>query len=235
MQIALITGASQGLGLEIAREYARRGLGLILTARRRKPLEDAARELSSVTQVVAMPGDVADPAHAQRLVEAGLERFGRIDALINNASELGPSPMPALDELRTQDFERILQVNLVAPLELIQLVLPAMRLRGEGLIVNVTSDAAVQAYPTWGGYGASKAALEHLSRVLAAELEGTGVRVYVVDPGDMDTAMHHAAEPGVDLSHLPTPDVVAPAFVRLLEESAPSGRFEAQKLLTVPV
>ena len=109
-----------------------------------------------------------------------------------------------------------------------------MRARGDGLIVNVTSDAGVQAYPTWGGYGASKAALEHLSRVLAAELEGSGVRVYVVDPGDMDTAMHRAAEPGVDLSHLPTPDRVAPAFVHLLDETAPSGRFEAQRLVAVP-
>jgi NAD(P)-dependent dehydrogenase (short-subunit alcohol dehydrogenase family) len=109
-----------------------------------------------------------------------------------------------------------------------------MRSRRDGLIVNVTSDAAVQAYPTWGGYGASKAGLEHLSRVLAAELEGSGVRVYVVDPGDMDTAMHRAAEPGVDLSHLPTPDVVAPAFGRLLEETTAFGRFEAPKLLGVP-
>jgi NAD(P)-dependent dehydrogenase (short-subunit alcohol dehydrogenase family) len=106
-----------------------------------------------------------------------------------------------------------------------------MRARSSGLIVNVTSDAGVQAYPTWGGYGASKAGLEHLSRVLAAELEGSGVRVFVVDPGDMDTAMHRAAEPGVDLSHLPTPDVVAPAFVQLLDEKTPFGRFEAQRLV----
>jgi NAD(P)-dependent dehydrogenase (short-subunit alcohol dehydrogenase family) len=230
MPIALITGASQGLGLEIAREYARRGLGLILTARRGELLADAARELSEVTQVLAIAGDVADPRHAEDIVKAGLERFGRIDVLINNASELGPSPMVNLDELTTDAFQRILQVNLVAPLELIQLVLPGMRSRREGLIVNVTSDAAVNAYPTWGGYGASKAGLEHLSRVLAAELEGSGVRVYVVDPGDMDTAMHRAAEPGVNLSHLPTPDLVAPAFARLLHETAAFGRFEAQSV-----
>ena len=118
---------------------------------------------------------------------------------------------------------------------MIQLVLPGMRARGEGLIVNVSSDAAVQAYSTWGGYGASKAALEHLSRVLAAEVEGSGVRVYIVDPGDMDTAMHRAAEPGVDLSHLPTPDLVAPAFVRLLEDNRAFGRFEAQQLLAAAV
>jgi short-subunit dehydrogenase len=121
----------------------------------------------------------------------------------------------------------------VGPLKLTQLVLPGMRARGTGLIINVTSDAGVQAYPTWGGYGASKAALEHLSRVLAAELDGSGIRVFVLDPGDMDTAMHRAAEPGVDLSHLPTPDRVAPAFLRLLDEAGPYGRFEAQQLAVV--
>jgi short-subunit dehydrogenase len=230
-RVALITGASQGLGLEIARLYARRGIGLILTARHSEPLERAARELSGSTDVVALPGDVADRRHAERLVDAGLERFGRVDVLINNASELGPSPMPELVDLDLQDFEGILRVNVVAPLHLIQLVLPGMRSAGAGLIVNVTSDAGVQAYPSWGGYGTSKAALEHLSRILAAELEGTGVRVYVVDPGDMDTAMHRAAEPGVDLSHLPTPDRVAPAFVALLDEPAAFGRFEAQRLV----
>ncbi len=174
---------------------------------------------------------MADARHAERLVEAGLQRFGRIDVLINNASELGPSPMPELQELSADDFEAILQVNVIAPLRLSQLVLPGMRAAGSGLIVNVTSDAAVQPYPGWGGYGASKAALEHLSRIQAAELEGSGVRVYVVDPGDMNTAMHAAAEPGVDLSHLPDPELVAPAFVRLLEASVPSGRFEAQRLV----
>jgi NAD(P)-dependent dehydrogenase (short-subunit alcohol dehydrogenase family) len=230
-RVALITGASQGLGLHIAREYARRGLRLVLTARGSKPLERVARELSLITDVVAVPGDVADEAQTERLVSSGLSRLGRIDVLINNASELGPSPMPALEQLTSETFQRILSVNVVAPLKLAQLVLPGMRQRRDGLIVNVTSDAGVQAYPTWGGYGASKAALEHLSRVLAAELEDSGVRIYVVDPGDMDTAMHRAAEPGVDLSHLPTPDVVAPAFVRLLDETAPFGRFEAQKLL----
>src|SRR5947209_1612829 len=232
-QIALITGASRGLGLEVARLYARRGIRLIVTAREAAPLQRAADEFSLLTDVVAIAGDVADPEHARRLVAAGLERFGRIDVLINNASELGPSPMPPLERLPLQAFEDVLRVNVVAPLKLTQLVLPGMRTRGTGLIVNVTSDAGVQAYPTWGGYGASKAALEHLSRVLAAELEDTGIRVFVVDPGDMDTAMHRAAEPGVDLSHLPTPDSVAPAFVRLLDEEAAFGRFEAQRLVGV--
>jgi short-subunit dehydrogenase len=231
MKVALITGSSQGLGLDIARVYAERGLALILTARHAEPLERAARELSRKTAVLAISGDIADAGHLNTLVTTALDRFGRIDVLINNASELGPSPMPELRALQSRDFERILRVNVVAPLELIQRVLPGMRARGDGLIVNVSSDAGVQAYPTWGGYGASKAALEHLSRVLAAELEGSGVRVFVVDPGDMDTAMHRAAEPGVDLSNLPTPDRVAPAFVRLLEETDAFGRFEAQQLV----
>ena len=233
-QVALITGASRGLGLEIARLYAQRGMRLVVTARDAARLQRGADELQRATDVVAIAGDVANREHATRLVAAGIERFGRIDVLINNASELGPSPMPALEQLPLQAFEDVLRVNVVAPLSLTQLVLPGMRARGSGLIVNITSDAGVQAYPTWGGYGASKAALEHLSRVLAAELEGSGVRVFVVDPGDMDTAMHRAAEPGVDLSHLPGPAVVAPAFVQLLDEGAPFGRFEAKRLVAVP-
>ena len=233
-QVALITGASRGLGLEIARLYALRGLRLVLTARGAGPLRRAADELGRATEVVAVAGDVADPEHATRLVAAALERFGRIDILINNASELGPSPMPELERLPIDAFEQVLRVNVAAPLRLTQLVLPGMRARGSGLIVNVTSDAGVQAYATWGGYGASKAALEQLSRVLAAELEGSGVRVVVVDPGDMDTAMHRAAEPGVDLSHLPGPAAVAPAFVQLLDQDAPFARVEAQRLVALP-
>jgi len=229
--VALVTGASRGLGLAIARAYAQRGLHLILTARRQHDLNHVVDELRSTTEVVAIAGDVADARHAERLIEAGLQRFGRIDVLINNASELGPSPMPELQELSADDFEAILQVNLIAPLRLMQLALPSMRARKSGLIVNVTSDAAVQPYPGWGGYGASKAALEHLPRMQPGELEGSGVRVCVVAPGDMNTAMHAAAEPGVDLSHLPDPELVAPAFVRLLDESAPSGRFEAKRLV----
>jgi NAD(P)-dependent dehydrogenase (short-subunit alcohol dehydrogenase family) len=234
-RVALISGSSQGLGLHVARLYAERDIDLILTARHAEPLEAARRELSQRTRVIALAGDVADPAHLTRLVSTGFDAFGRIDILINNASELGPSPMPELSQLDPSSFARILDVNLVAPLRLIQHVMPTMRARGEGLIVNVTSDAGVEAYPTWGGYGASKAGLEHLSRVLASELEGTAIRVYIVDPGDMDTAMHRAAEPGEDLSHLPTPDRVAPAFVQLLNEPAAFGRFEAQHMLHTPV
>jgi NAD(P)-dependent dehydrogenase (short-subunit alcohol dehydrogenase family) len=231
-RVVLITGASQGLGRELARLLAQRGDRLVLTARGTGALAAIADELSAATQVVALAGVVADRAHAERLVAAALERFGRVDVLVNNASALGPSPMPTLADYPLDAFVDVLRTNVVAPLHLIQLVLPGMRARGTGLVVNVTSDAGVQVYPTWGGYGTSKAALEHLSRVLAAELEGSGVRVYVVDPGDMNTQMHRDAEPGVDLSHLPGPAVVAPAIVDLLEhETAPFGRYEAQALL----
>jgi NAD(P)-dependent dehydrogenase (short-subunit alcohol dehydrogenase family) len=228
-QVVLITGASRGLGREIARLLAERGAGLILTARGAPALQAVAAELAPLTDLLALAGDVADRNHAARLVRLGLERFGRIDVLLNNASALGPSPMPTLEAYPLDDLAEVFRVNTLAPLHLIQQVLPQMRARGDGLIVNVTSDAAVQAYPTWGGYGASKAALEQLSRVLAAELDGTGIRVYSVDPGDMNTDLHRQAEPGVDLSHLPSPAVVAPAFVRLIVQQAePSGRFEAQ-------
>jgi short-subunit dehydrogenase len=233
--VALVTGASRGLGLEVARAYAQRGLRLILTARGADELRAVEKELRGRTEVAALAGDVADKNHVAHLFARGLQQFGQIDVLINNASELGPSPMPPLADLELDSLRTILDVNVVAPLGLIQKVLPGMLERKRGLIVNVTSDAGVQAYPTWGGYGASKAALEHLSRVLAAEIDGSGVRVYVVDPGDMNTAMHQAAEPGVDLSHLPGPEVVAPAFIQLLDKPAPFGRFEAQRLVAASV
>jgi NAD(P)-dependent dehydrogenase (short-subunit alcohol dehydrogenase family) len=227
-RVALITGASKGLGREIARGYARTGLRLVVTARRSAPLREAADELRTLTDVLALAGDVADAAHVERLVRLADARYGHVDVLVNNASELGPDGLLGLDKLPTEQFETILRTNVVAPLRLIQLVLPGMRARGSGLIVNVSSDAAVEGYPTWGGYGGSKAALEQVSRVLAAELEGSGVRVAVVDPGDMNTEMHRAAEPGTDLSHLPGPEVAAPAFVRLLD-GIPPFRVRAQE------
>jgi NAD(P)-dependent dehydrogenase (short-subunit alcohol dehydrogenase family) len=232
--VALITGASRGLGRAVAHAYARRGLRLALTARGAADLDAVADELRATTRVVALAGDVADPAHCQRLVDLAASELGPVDVLLNNASTLGPSPMPELADYPLAALDEVFHVNVVGPLRLAQLVLPRMRARGAGLIVNVTSDAAVQGYPTWGGYGLSKAALEQASRVLAAELEGSGVRVYVVDPGDMNTQMHRDAEPGVDLSHLPDPETIAPAFVRLLDEPAPAGRFEAAALLAAP-
>lgn len=227
--VALVTGTSLGLGFEVAKLFAARGAKLVIAARRADLLSAATKELERMTEVIAMTEDVSE--NAEGIVEAGLKRFGRIDVLVNNASELGPSPMPAMEDYPWQALERVLRVNVLAPLHLMQLVLPGMKRRSEGVIINVTSDAGVEAYPGWGGYGASKAALEHMSRTFAVELEGSGVRIYVVDPGDMNTEMHRLAEPGVDLSGLPGPDASAPAFVWLVEEaSEPFARVSAMEI-----
>ncbi|HMC21286.1 MAG TPA: SDR family oxidoreductase [Thermoanaerobaculia bacterium] len=214
--VICITGASKGLGLALARLFARRGNPLIINARGEE-LHDVERELAGETEVVAVRGDVSEIA--EEIAAAGLARFGRVDILINNASELGPSPMPLLTEHAWQSLERIFRINVIAPIHLIQLLRPAT-------IVNITSDAAVNAYPHWGGYGASKAALEHASRILAKELEGSA-RVLIVDPGDMNTEMHRLAEPGVDLSSLPSPEAVAPKILeRIYEVGEHSPRFQ---------
>lgn len=226
---ALVTGASRGLGYELSALLAKRGVNLVVAARGEIALRAAAADFSRDGLVLAVPADVSEDA--EDIGRAGLERFGSIDILVNNASELGPSPMPPLASLPWQSLDRILKVNVTAALHLTQLVLPSMIRAGAGTLVNVSSDAGVNAYPGWGGYGASKAALEHLSRTLTAELEESGVRVIVVDPGDMNTQMHRDAEPGVDLSHLARPESVAAAIMALIEDdSIRSGRFEAQKL-----
>lgn len=204
--VILITGASKGLGLALAREFARRGQPLIINARGEEALRAAQKELSARTSVLAIPGDVSEVA--EEIAAKSTARFGRVDVLINNASELGPSPMPLLTEHSWQSLERIFRVNVIAPLHLIQLLRPST-------VVNISSDAAVNAYPHWGGYGSSKAALAHASQILAKE--NPDMRVLVIDPGDMNTEMHALAEPGVDLSHLPAPDDVAP---RIVEEVA---------------
>ncbi len=223
MKTALITGASQGLGRAIARLLHSRGYRLVLNARRAEPLQELAWELGAI----AVPGDVSE------IAEELVARAGRVDVLVNNASELGPLPMPRLADYPWDALLRVLKVNAVAPLHLTQLVLPQMRARGDGVIINISSDAAVNAYPGWGGYGASKAAVEHLSRTLAAELEGSGVRLLVVDPGDMNTEMHRLAVPGVDLSELANPEDVAPAIVSLLDGAEPFARVEAQIVVAV--
>jgi short-subunit dehydrogenase len=232
---ALITGASQGLGLELARLLARRNVNLVLNARRAEPLAEAARELARYTQVEAVAGDVSEIA--EDLAARAQARFGAVDILVNNASELGPLPMPRLEDYAWDALLRVLRVNAVAPLHLTQLLLPRMKAHGAGVIVNISSDAGVNAYPGWGGYGASKAALEHLSRTLAAELEGTGVRLVVVDPGDMNTEMHRNVANGADLSALPTPDLVAPAIIELIDAAfdaaPPFVRVEAQRMLVL--
>jgi NAD(P)-dependent dehydrogenase (short-subunit alcohol dehydrogenase family) len=226
---ALVTGASRGLGYELSVLLAKRGVNLVVAARDDAALRAAANDFSRDVDVIAVAADISENAEA--VVSAGLDRFGRIDLLVNNASELGPSPMPPLALLPWQALERILRVNVTAALHLTQLVLPSMIRAGAGTLVNISSDAGVNAYPGWGGYGASKAALEHLSRTLTAELEVSGIRVMVVDPGDMNTQMHRDAEPGVDLSHLAHPRTVAAAILSLIEDdSILSGRFEAQNL-----
>lgn len=231
-QVVLITGASQGLGAELARGYAREGAALVLTARTAESLDAIQRELKAFSKIVAIAGDVADDEHVHALIDTALERFGRIDILINNASTLGASPMPALERLGPNTFRNIMEVNVRAPLHLAQHILPGMRVRAFGTIVNITSDAAVVAYAGWGGYGASKAALEHLSRVLAEEIAQSGVRVLLVDPGNMNTQMHRDAEPGVDLSDLPHPKDVAPAIIAaIMGARNPFERVEAQAIV----
>ena len=222
-RVAIITGASQGLGLALARELARRDWRLVIDARGRDDLERAAAELSALTDVQALSGDVADEAHRRALIEAAGEH---VDLLVNNASVLGPSPQPALADYPLAELEHVFQVNVVAPLALVQLALP--RLTG-GCVINVTSDAAVEAYPGWGGYGSSKAALEQVTAVLGAE--HPELRIYAVDPGDMRTRMHHEAFPGEDISDRPPPEESVPGLLALVEGSLPSGRYRAQELV----
>jgi NAD(P)-dependent dehydrogenase (short-subunit alcohol dehydrogenase family) len=224
MTTALITGGSRGLGLAVARELVARDWRVVIDGRDRRALASAADAVGG--DVVTIPGDVADASHRAELVEA-IDRFGSLDLLVNNASALGPSPLPRLDRHPLGEFERVLRVNVVAPLALIQLLLP--KLTRDGTIVNVTSDAAVEAYEGWGGYGSSKAALDQITRVLAAEQKS--IRVYGFDPGDMRTAMQQDAFPGEDISDRPKPETVVPALMRLISGGAPSGRYRAADLL----
>jgi NAD(P)-dependent dehydrogenase (short-subunit alcohol dehydrogenase family) len=223
MPIAIITGASRGLGLELARALAQRDWALIIDARGTAELERVARELGSITEVVAIPGDVADDWHRGALVEAAGDE---IDLLVNNASVLGPSPQPALARFPLDELERVYRVNVLAPVALAQLAVP--RLPDGGCIINVTSDAAVEPYEGWGGYGSSKAALEQVSAILAAEQPA--LRVYAVDPGDMRTRMHQEAFPGEDISDRPPPEDSVPGLLALIEGRLPSGRYKAKDL-----
>ena len=226
---ALVTGASRGLGLALARSLAADGWHLVVDARGRAALADAAAELRRQTTVVALPGDVADPAHRAALVAAG-RGLGGLDLLVHNAGDLGPSPLPPVADLPLDAFRRVLEVNVVGPLALTQLALTI--LRPGARIVAVTSDAAVQAYEGWGGYGASKAALEQLFAVLAAERPD--LRVHRVDPGDMNTQMHQEAFPGEDVSDRPPPEDSVPGLRALIDGDAPSGRHAAHGLVAAP-
>jgi len=217
MPTAIITGASRGLGLALARALDADGYRLVIDARRAADLERAARDLGDV---VALAGDVTDPAHRAALVDAA---GARVDVLVNNASTLGPSPQPPLLDYPLDGLERVYRVNVLAPLALAQLALP--RMPDGACLINVTSDAAVEAYPGWGGYGSSKAALERLSAVLAAE--HPRLRVHAVDPGDMRTRMHEEAFPGEDISDRPEPERSVPGLLGLVHDERPSGRWRA--------
>jgi NAD(P)-dependent dehydrogenase (short-subunit alcohol dehydrogenase family) len=223
MRTAIVTGASRGLGLALARALAERGWRLAIDARGGDALEAAREELAGLTDVVAVTGDVGDDAHRYELVAAAGDP---IDVVVNNASLLGPSPLPQVADLAPAALEDILRANVVGPLGVIQLALPHMREGGR--IVNVTSDAAVEPYEGWGGYGSSKAALEHLTRILAAERPD--LRVYSVDPGDMRTRMHQDAFPGEDISDRPPPEASVPGLLALIEGELPSGRYAARQL-----
>ena len=222
---ALITGASRGLGRALATALGDRGWHLVVDARDAGRLGAAVAALAHPERVTAVPGDIADHRHRAALAQA----VGpRLDLLVNNASELGPSPLPQLADLRADDLLRVLGVNVVAPLALVQAVLPALRTAG-GTVVNISSDAAVEAYAGWGGYGASKAALDQLTAVLA--VENPDLRVYAVDPGDMATDMHQAAFPDEDISDRPAPETVVPALLALLDGDLPSGRYTAAEMV----
>ncbi|UGS33726.1 SDR family NAD(P)-dependent oxidoreductase [Capillimicrobium parvum] len=221
MSTAIITGASRGLGLALARALAGPDRRLIIDARGAAELERAARELGRQGDVVALAGDVADPAHRRALVAAAGDR---VDLLVNNASVLGPSPQPSLAGYPLDELQRVMRVNVLAPLALIQLALP--RMAPGAAIVNVTSDAAVEPYPGWGGYGSAKAALEQLGAVLAAE--HPQLRILTVDPGDMRTRMHQEAFPGEDISDRPPPEASVPGLLALIGGTQPSGRYVAR-------
>jgi NAD(P)-dependent dehydrogenase (short-subunit alcohol dehydrogenase family) len=223
MPIALITGASKGLGRATARGLAERGWSLIVDARR---VDELAAAMRGLDDVVVIGGDVTDPAHRAQLA-AAVGRFGRLDVLLNNASRLGPSPQPLLRDYPIDELGRVYDTDVFAPLALIQLLTVPLT-AASGTIVNVSSDAAVDAYQGWGGYGSAKAALNQLTAVLAAE--EPALRCYSFDPGDMRTEMHQLAFPGQDISDRPLPESVVPALLRLLDERPPSGRYPAADL-----
>ena len=223
MPVGIVTGASRGLGLALARALAERGWQLVVDARGAEALADATGGLGGV---VAIPGDVADPTHRAALLEAA---GAPIDLRVNTASLLGPSPQPALADYPLPELARVYEVNLLAPLALVQLALP--HLAPGAAILDVTSDAAVEPYEGWGGYGSSKAALEQLTAILAAE--HPELHIYSVDPGDMRTRMHQDAVPGEDISDRPPPEESVPGLLALIEGERPSGRYRARELAGV--
>jgi NAD(P)-dependent dehydrogenase (short-subunit alcohol dehydrogenase family) len=220
MSVGIVTGASRGLGLALCRALQERGWQIVVDARGAAALEQATGALDGV---VTVPGDVTDAGHRSALVAAAR---GPVDLLVNNASRLGPSPQPALADYPLEELRRVYEANVIAPLGLVQLALP--RLAPGAAIVHVTSDAAVEPYEGWGGYGSSKAALDQLTAILAAE--HPDLRVYAVDPGDMRTQMQQEAFPDEDISDRPLPEASVPGLLALIEGSLPSGRYRAREL-----
>lgn len=226
MKNALITGASRGLGLALARQLAYQGWGLIVDARGKKALEQVQGELSAKTNVIAIPGDVTAESHRKKLFKAAQE-LGGLDLIVNNASLLGPSPQPQLLDYPLDVLQEVYRANVIAPLAILQML--HSTLRPDACVINVTSDAGVEAYGGWGGYGSSKAALEHLSHILAEE--NPSLRVYWVDPGDMRTQMQQEAFPGEDISDRPLPEESVPGLIALIEGNQPSGRYRAREII----
>lgn len=229
-RVAVITGASQGLGLELATSLAADGWSLVVDARRADVLDQATALIEAAAEggakVVAIAGDVTDADHRAALADAA-RSAGTVHLVVNNASTLGATPLPTLVDLDAAAYLRTFEVNVVAPVALVAAV--ADQLDDGATIVNVSSDAAVEAYDHWGGYGSSKAALDHATRVLAEEHPGW--RVLSVDPGDLDTELHRAAFPDEDLSDLPGPEAAIPGLRRLIDGGLPSGRYRAQELV----
>jgi NAD(P)-dependent dehydrogenase (short-subunit alcohol dehydrogenase family) len=227
---ALITGASRGLGLALAKALAEKHWKLVIDARGVEALEQACGHLAKHSEVIAISGDIRDERHLQKLIEAA-KSLGGLDLLVNNASILGPSPQPNLANYPLEVLEQVYKVNVFAPLRLIQLALPILKLNAT--IINISSDAGVEGYSGWGGYGSSKAALEQLSRVLSAE--HPEYKIYWVDPGDMNTQMHQEAFPDEDISDRPLPETSVPGLLQLIENDLPSGRYKAREMLEVAV
>lgn len=231
-KIALITGASRGLGRALAVEFAHQGASVVINSRSTSAadLAETEQQLRALhAPVLRVIADVSQRADVERLAGEALARFGRVDVLVNNASALGPTPMPYLADTPIEEFESVMRTNVTGPFMLTRALVGQMLARGAGSIINVTSDASIVGYATWGAYGVSKAALDQLTRVWTAELKDTGVRINSIDPGDMDTAMKRASEPDGDTSQWAKPETVTPVFVYLASDE--SARVSGQRLL----
>lgn len=236
-KVCLVTGSSRGLGRALALSFASHGASVVINSRPASAgalAETERRLLALGAQVISVTADISKRPDVERLAGEALARFGRVDVLVNNASALGPTPMPYLIDYPIEDFEAVLRTNLSGPFMLTRALVGQMLGRNSGSIINISSDAGVVGYPAWGAYGVSKAALDHLSRTWAAEVEGTGVRVNSVDPGDMDTAMKRASEPGGEASRWAKPETVTPVFLYLASDASAGvngQRFSAQEFV----